>query len=360
MGYLSSTCNNSEQQIGEELSSGSLSANSGREDAGSFKDSMLLRFARSLRKNEHAYHWTIAGFKLLQRVGLSISPNHYYWPVPDVEQLETRQWSSSSMCGIDLRTEGQLRFLQKVVTQYQSELNFPEAPNGVAAYHHNNGYFETVDAEIAYCMVRHFQPRRIIEIGTGFSTLLFQAALRKNAESKGRQGELLTIDHDRQKVKAAADSITASVMVRPVQEVDWSVFSALKKDDILFLDSSHVVGVGSDVVHEYLEILPRLNRGVLIHAHDIFLPADYPREAVLDHLCFWSEQYLLQAFLAFNHDFEVIWGSSAMQLFQREALEQAFPSWRTSYRNMPLEARRFVPSMDQQRVWPSSFWFRRK
>jgi hypothetical protein len=114
------------------------------------------------------------------------------------------------------------------------------------------------------------------------------------------------------------------------------------------------------VVHEYLEILPRLNRGVLVHAHDIFLPTDYPREAVLNHLCFWSEQYLLQAFLAFNRDFEVIWSSSAMQLFHREALEQAFPAWRTSYRNMPLETRRFVPSIDQQRVWPSSFWFRRK
>ena len=351
---------NSEPELSPEIPSCSDPGTGVSGDDAGFKDNALLRFARSLRKNEQAYHWTVAGFKLLQRAGISVSPNHYYWPVPDVRQLETRQWPSSAMCGIDLRWERQLRFLQGVVPLYQSELNFPDALNGVASYHRNNGYFETVDAEIAYCMVRHFQPRRIIEIGTGFSTLLFQAALRKNAESGGLRGELLTIDHDRQKLEAASDNFSAEVMVKPVQEVHWSVFSALREDDILFLDSSHVVGVGSDVVHEYLEILPRLNRGVLIHAHDIFLPADYPREAVLHHLCFWSEQYLLQAFLAFNHDFEVIWGSSAMQLFQREALEQAFPSWRTSYRNMPLEARRFIPSVDQQRVWPSSFWFRRK
>jgi hypothetical protein len=79
------------------------------------------------------------------------------------------------------------------------------------------------------------------------------------------------------------------------------------------------------VVHEYLEILPRLNRGVLIHAHDIFSPADYPREAVLNHLCFWSEQYLLQAFLAFNHDFEVIWSSSACSSSIAKPSSKPFP-----------------------------------
>jgi predicted O-methyltransferase YrrM len=325
-----------------------------------FKESMLLHLARSLRKNEQTYHWTVVSFRWLQRAGISVSPNHFYWPVPDVEQLETRQWAGSAMCGIDLRMERQLRFLESVVPRYQAELNFPDARNGVAGYHRNNGYFESVDAEIAYCMVRHFQPRRIIEIGAGYTTLLFEAALRRNSESGGRRGELVTIDPDEHKLDSFSRSTTASTIAMQVQEVNWSVFATLGENDILFLDSSHVVGVGSDVVYEYLEILPRLNRGVLVHAHDIFLPADYPREAVLNHLCFWSEQYLLQAFLTYNPNFEVVWGSSTMLIYHREALEEAFPSWRTSYRNMPLEARRFVPSMDQQRVWPSSFWFRRK
>jgi predicted O-methyltransferase YrrM len=264
------------------------------------------------------------------------------------------------MCGIDLGMERQRRFLEEVVPRYKAEFNFPVSGNGVQAYHRNNGFFEAVDAEIAYCIVRHFQPRRIIEIGAGFSTLLFHEALRRNAERGGRRGELVTIDHDLSKLESFSSGISASTMAKPVQEVDWSVFATLGEGDILFLDSSHIVGVGSDVVYEYLEIVPRLSQGVLVHAHDIFLPADYPREAVLNHLCFWSEQYLLQALLAFNRDFEVVWGSSAMQLFQGEALESAFPHWRSSYREMPLEARRFIPSIDQQRVWPSSFWFRRK
>jgi predicted O-methyltransferase YrrM len=237
------------------------------------------------------------------------------------------------MCGIDLGMERQLRFLQEIVPLYNQECGFPETRNGIAAYHRNNGYFEVVDADIAYCMVRHFQPTRIIEIGSGYSTLLFQAALKKNAETGGRAGELLAIDHDGHKFDAMAESEFASVMVKPVQEVDWSIFSRLGENDILFLDSSHVVGVGSDVVYEYLEILPRLNRGVLVHAHDIFLPADYPRQAVLNHLCFWSEQYLLQAFLMFNREFEVLWGSSAMQLLQREALEEPSEQAHELYRN---------------------------
>src|SRR5215467_4300151 len=92
-------------------------------DANGFKDNLLLRFARSLRKNEQAYHLTVAGFKLLQRAGISISPNHYYWPVPSLEQLETRQWSSSAMCGVDLRMERQLDFLQQIVPRYGPVLN---------------------------------------------------------------------------------------------------------------------------------------------------------------------------------------------------------------------------------------------
>jgi hypothetical protein len=113
------------------------------------------------------------------------------------------------------------------------------------------------------------------------------------------------------------------------------------------------------VVREYLEILPRIHRGVLIHAHDIFIPSDYPQDLVLKSLSFWSEQYLLEAFLMFNQRFEVVWGSSAMQGFRPKALEQAFPHWKHSYENMPQQKRRFLPSMDGQRVWPSSFWMRK-
>ncbi|PYY04882.1 MAG: hypothetical protein DMG69_28900 [Acidobacteria bacterium] len=104
-----------------------------------------------------------------------------------------------------------------------------------------------------------------------------------------------------------------------------------------------MVSIGSDVVYEYLDILPRLQNGVLVQVHDVFLPSDYPREVVLKNRCFWFEQYLLQAFLAFSPECEVLWSSSAMQIFFLEILEKAFPRWPQSYLRMSRDKRRFVP-----------------
>ena len=120
-----------------------------------------------------------------------------------------------------------------------------------------------------------------------------------------------------------------------------SEFLSLEENDILFIDSSHVLRIGGDVRYEYLEILPRLNRGVIVHAHDIFCPAEYPRQWVLEHYHFWTEQYLLQAFLTFNDSFEVLWGSSYMHINHPDKLEAAFSSYG-----------RDVES-------PSSFWMRK-
>jgi hypothetical protein len=105
-----------------------------------------------------------------------------------------------------------------------------------------------------------------------------------------------------------------------VQNVPLDLFRSLRASDILFIDSSHVVSMDSDVVHEFLHILPELAPGVLIHFHDIFTPLDYPKKFVINNLCFWSEQYLLEAFLAFNSAFEVIWSGSAMQQFHPNVL----------------------------------------
>jgi hypothetical protein len=248
-------------------------------------------------------------FRMFQRIGITVSPNHFYWPVPDFRELETRKWpTESETVGLDLASERQLDFLETVVPQYQSEWESESAPFFSVSYHYNNGFFEAVDAEIAYCMVRHYKPRRIVEVGGGFSSRVMAA-----------------IDPypDRFPQKALSDRVL--LITQTVQNVNLDVFLSLQSGDFLFLDSSHVVGIGSDVVREYLEVIPRIAGGALIHAHDIFLPADYPREAVLHNLAFWSEQYLLQALLMFNPQFEVLWGSSCMQSQATTALEKAFP-----------------------------------
>jgi hypothetical protein len=320
----------------------------------------LLSLAHKLHDNEVAFALMRNAFRMFQRIGISVSPNHYYWPVPDFRELENRKWpKESDTPGLDFAYKRQLNFLQTVIPQYWAEWSSNTSPFFSVSYNYNNGFFETIDAEIAYCLVRHCKPRRIVEVGGGYSSRVMAAALDQNFKLDGVRGELVTIDPNPDRFPQQALSDRVHLIAQKMQDVDLDVFLSLQSGDFLFLDSSHVVGVGSDVVREYLEVVPRLAAGVVIHAHDIFLPADYPREAVLHNLAFWSEQYLLQALLMFSPQFEVLWGSSSMQSRATTALENAFPHWQHSYRNMPPRKRRFLPTRDGDRVWPSSFWIRK-
>jgi hypothetical protein len=323
-------------------------------------NSPFLSFARKFRSSEIGSGIVRRTFRTFQRLGISVVPNHYYWPIPDINELEARKWPAEQLpVGIDLALEKQLDFLQHVVPLYESEWQSDSGAIGTAGYRRGNGFFESVDAEIAYCLVRHLKPKRIVEVGGGYSSRVMAAALDKNLKVDGVRGELLTIDPHPDRFPREALSDRVQLIAASVQSVDLDIFLTLNSGDFLFLDSTHVVGIGSDVVREYLQILPRINPGVLIHAHDIFIPSDYPRSLVLKALAFWSEQYLLQALLTFNPRFEVVWGSSAMQGFNPEALEQTFPLWKNSYENMSREKRQFLPSVDGKRVWPSSFWMRK-
>src|SRR5580704_5350980 len=322
--------------------------------------SPLLSLARKLHDNETVLAFMRNAFRMFQRIGITVSPNHYYWPVPDFRELESRKWpAEQEPLGLDLAFDRQLDFLETVVPKYRGEWQSDSAPFFSVGYNYGNGFFETVDAEIAYSLVRHYKPRRIVEVGGGYSSRVMAAALDLNLKLDGVRGELITIDPFPDRFPKNALSDRVHLIPQTIQHVDLDVFLSLQSGDFLFLDSSHVVGIGSDVVREYLEIVPRVASGVLIHAHDIFIPSDYPREAVLHNLAFWSEQYLLQALLMSNPQFEVLWGSSYMQSRASSALENAFPHWQHSYRNMPPEKRRFLPTRDRNRVWPSSFWMRK-
>jgi hypothetical protein len=320
----------------------------------------LAAVIRTLRESEFCAGLMRGGFRLLQRAGVNVTPCHYYLPIPDVRELERRSWPERAFSvPFDLHLDEQLECLRTMAELYRSEWRFPDRPAGPAEYHYNNGFFETVDAEIAYSFVRRYQPARIVEIGAGFSTRVLAAALETNLEKLGVRGELISIDPHLDRAPGPGFSNLVTLVPARVQDLDLELFDTLDRNDILFIDSSHVVGVGSDVVREYLEILPRLQSGVIVHVHDIFLPSDYPRESVLNDLWFWSEQYMLQAFLSFNQSFRVLWASSAMRSFHQSELEEIFPRWATSYRDMPKKNRRFMPSPDKQRVWPSSFWMQR-
>jgi len=112
------------------------------------------------------------------------------------------------------------------------------------------------------------------------------------------------------------------VIKSKVERLPLSTFDEL---DLLFIDSSHVVRIGGDVLYEILDILPRQKIGALIHIHDIFFPHHYPKEWVLKRRTFWTEQYLVQAFLAFNSAFEIIWSATMMASEREREMKAIFP-----------------------------------
>lgn len=178
-------------------------------------------------------------------------------------------------------------------------------------------------------MVRHYKPQRIFEIGSGYSTyLLAQAIVKNGEEDDDYRCELVAIEPYPNEVLKAGFPGLSKLVRKKAQDIPISEFQRLTGNDILFIDSSHVLTIGSDVQYEYLEILPRLNKGVVVHIHDIFLPVEYPKEWVLQSFEFWNEQYLLHAFLAFNDSFEVLWASNYTSLKYPHKLEAAFDSYK--------------------------------
>ena len=293
-------------------------------------------------------------------LGVSVTPSHFYFPVPDLKSFRRKNWKACRPCpAIDFRFADQIERLRTEWLPFVAECNFPEEPTEEErAFHFNNGFFERFDAEIAYALVRQRKPRTIIEIGSGNSSKVLAAALRRN-RAEGAVGEMISIEpYPAPFLKSGLEGMS-HLIEQPVQKVPIELFRTLGENDILFIDSSHVVSVDSDVLYECLHVLPALAPGVLIHFHDIFTPLDYPEKFVMTNLCFWGEQYMLEAFLSFNSAFRVLWSSSAMQQFHPDVLEDAVPAWKGSYTRMPQEMKAYAPTLDGENVWPCSFWIER-
>lgn len=174
-------------------------------------------------------------------------------------------------------------------------------------YSFSNDYFSSPDAEVLYCMIRHHFPRRIVEIGCGNSTRISRLAI----EDAGIETTLSCVDpHPREDVCDIADEVHP-VRVEALARRD--LFDSLASGDILFIDSSHDVKIANDTVHLYLEVIPRLASGVLIHIHDIFLPYEYRRDWLLERAMAFNEQYLVQAMLQESDRYEILWAGYHLQ-----------------------------------------------
>jgi predicted O-methyltransferase YrrM len=301
-----------------------------------------MKIARVL--NTGLQHLLAKLFPFFQRLGIHVTPISFYQPIPDTRTLKDDLWvRRSEMIGMDMNEAGQLDLLARFVAQFKDEYErLPRTRTPTPhQYYVNNGTFESVDGEILYCMIRHFKPRKIFEIGSGNSTFLSAQAVLKNKGEDGVAGELVAFEPYPNRVLRAGFPGLSRLVETRIQEVPLSEFDKLADGDILFIDSSHVLKIGSDVHYEYLDVLPRLRTGVIVHIHDIFLPAEYPKDLVLKARNFWNEQYLLQAFLAFNESFEILWAGSYMHLKHPDELASAFSSY------------------ERSKTWPGSFWLRR-
>lgn len=281
-------------------------------------------------------------FRPFQRLGVHISPNHYYQPIPDTRTLKNSIWDKKTdLIGININEKGQIDLLKKFkIFKNEYDKFSLHKTNNLAEYYVRNGGFESVDGEILYSMVRYFKPKTVLEIGSGNSTYLSALAMQKNKE-ENNTGKLIAIEPYPNDVLKKGFSGLNKLIEKELQSIPLSQFESLKENDILFIDSTHVLKINSDVKYEYLEILPRLPKGVIIHIHDIFLPLEYPKDWVLKDFTFWNEQYLLQAFLCQNNNFEIIWSSSFMNLNNPKLLTLAFSSYK------------------ENEKWPASFWIRK-
>ena len=238
---------------------------------------------------------------LADRWGVHIRPVHYYDPLPDFRNITaaatTRRRQSPA---IDFNLPAQVNAVRRLGAAYRSEL---EAINASGAFNFLNEYFGGFDAAMYYALVRDLRPARVVEIGSGFSTRIADHAARRN-RLDGHAMELTSIEPFPE--PRLTDGMPAITLIqKPVEAVDLALFESLQANDILFIDSSHAVKFGGDVCREFLDILPRLKPGVWVHEHDIFFPQDYPARWLIEQRVAFNEQYLLEAFLAFNREFAV-------------------------------------------------------
>ena len=274
---------------------------------------------------------------------------HFYSPVPDLEDLDHRKiWDrKSDLAGLDFQPETQIEFLLRLGKQFGSECNWPSEPQADASqFYTENGTFSYGCAAISHCILRHFKPRHVIEVGSGNSSLVISKVLSLNAKDSAEPIEYTAVDpYPRSIVEKGLSGLT-NIIKEPVERMETGFFDRLCKNDVLFIDSGHTVRIGGDVNYLILDVLPRLASGVIVHFHDIGLPYEYPKVYSTNpkFRVFWTEAYLLQAFLCFNSQFEILLAMSYIMTEHLDKFRAAFPLYD------PV----------QHRASSGSFWIRRK
>ncbi|MGC8915620.1 class I SAM-dependent methyltransferase [Thermogutta sp.] len=285
-----------------------------------------LAFAREERSRKFFYG--------TQKLGFSLVPVTYESPVPRVDAIPPWVWRHrfDLTPAFRLPTAPQWELLERIAHWGEEMSTTPEEAE--SGYFWKNNAFGPVEAVIYHCMIREFKPRRVLEVGAGYSTLVAVKAAAMNGTTR-----VEAVDPYPRPFLRNCPGVFR-LWERPVQDVPLSNFERLEANDILFVDSSHVCATGSDVNFIVFEVLPRLKPGVLVHFHDIFLPWEYPEPWLKELRIFYNEQYLLLAFLMFNEAYEALLATRLLTMENEERIRKLFP---------------FLPW-----IKACSFWMRRK
>lgn len=271
--------------------------------------------------------------KNLRKLGVLPVIDHYYEPLINPSHLFKSLKEDRQLPGIKFNIQKQLELLTKF--KFQKELiELPYKNNGNKyKFAYLNLSYPSGDSEIYYSMLRLYKPENIIEIGSGQSTLLALEAIKMNKiEDPTYKCKLICIEPYEY---SWLEEIGVEVLRKRVETIDTDFFSSLRQNDFLFIDSSHVIRPQGDITYEILELLPILNKGVLVHFHDIFTPKDYLEEWV-EAQRLWNEQYMLEAFLACNTEFEVLLASNHIFHSNKDLLLEKCPVLKTDLLTNPI------------------------
>ena len=257
----------------------------------------------------------------------SIPPGHFYSALPDMTEVSRRSGTIFGQLPVRLPglnlNESRQRELLETFKNYYSFLPFERSENPESRFYRPNGSFPFQDAFSLYAMIRQMKPKRIIEVGCGASSCV----ILDTCEALKIDSQITFIEPYPElllKLIRTEDRSRHQIKGEFIQDVSLDTFTSLEPNDILFIDTSHVSKVGSDVNFIFFEILPILNKGVIVHFHDVFYPFEYPKNWIFDGM-FWNEAYLLRAFLMFNRDFEILMFNSYLNYAFPNDIKTYFP-----------------------------------
>ena len=284
-----------------------------------------LPIVKQIISERDKLHTELMGLKRNLR---ALPPGHFSSPIPDLDEVAKDEMQifghfPLDIPGIDLCMSAQRELVEQFVPYYKQIPFQPHKTAGLRYFFENDSYSYS-DAIFLHCMIRFLKPKRLIEVGSGYSScvtldtneLFFNNSIATTFIEPYPELLMSLVKEE--------DHGTIRIIPSRLQDVDVAEFATLKSNDILFIDSTHVSKINSDVNRIFFDILPRLAPGVHVHLHDIMYPFEYPKEWIYKGWC-WNEAYLLRTFLQFNGAFRVVLMNTFMEHFEEAFFRENMP-----------------------------------